>query len=133
MDGHERNNPKWADGGSEILRSVYWEERCRLAESLLHKLLTNQEIGRACHIHDLEIKVKRLQEEINEQRLISEYRNRQLRAANLITYCTGGCKGGICGFDEKIDEALVSEVETIAKRLRSWLINHIHRIKNGSK
>ena len=133
MEGHERNNPAWASDESQILRMVYWRDRCELAEELLHHVLTRKEIGRACHIHDLETKVKRLQDETTEQRLIAEYRNRQLRAANLITYCTGGCKGGICGSDEKIDDELVSEVEMIAKRLRGWWVNHEARIKDGRK
>lgn len=130
MDGHERNNPDWASAESEILRMVYWRDRCGLAEKLLQHVLTRKEIGRACHIHDLEIKVKKLQREVTHQREASEYRNAQLRAANLITYCTGGCKGGICGSDEAITEEVVAEVEMIAKRLRSWLINHNGRVKN---
>lgn len=133
MNGHECNNPEWASNENAIIREVYWKDRCRLAEELLKHVLTRKEIGRACHIHDLEIKVKRLQDEITEQRLIAEYRNGQLRAANLITYCTGGCKGGICGYDEKVDEELVSEVEKIAKRIRIWLTNHDHREKNKIK
>lgn len=133
MTDNERNDPSWLNSEHDILREMYWKDRCLLAETLLQHVFTRKEIGRACHIHDLEIKVKKLQREITNQREISEYRNVQLKAANLITYCTGGCEGGICGSDEKVDEAMVSNVETIAKRLRSWLVNHNCRVRNNEE
>ncbi len=124
MDGHEQTDPDWKHSDSEVLRTVYWEERCALAEKLLRHVLTNQEIGRACHIHDLETKVKNLQNQITNQREVAEYRNRQLKTANLIVLCSGGCEGGILGSQDKIDEELVGDVEKIARRLRTWLTNY---------
>lgn len=127
MDGHEQTDPSWENSDCELLKTVYWRERCVLAEKLLSHVFTKKEIGRACHIHDLEIKVKQLQNEITRQRGAAEYRNRQLKAANLIVLCSGGCEGGILGSRHRIDEELVSDVETIAKRLRSWLVNYRSR------
>ncbi len=124
MKGHERTNPDWATSDCEILKIAYWEERCALAEKLLENVLTKKEIGRACHIHDLEEKVKQLQFEVTNQREAAEYRNRQLEVTNLIALCSGGCKGGILGSDDKVTEEMVSDVEKIAERLRSWLVNH---------
>jgi len=129
MDGHERNNPSWARDENKMLRMIYWRDRCGLAEKLLEHVLTRKEIGRACHIHDLEIKVKRLKKEVTEQKLVSEYRTRQLKAANLITLCSGGCIDGILGSYEKIDNNFVSDVERIAKRLRTWLTNYNYKHK----
>ncbi len=122
MEGHERNNPKWKDE-CQVLRTVYWRDRCGLAEKLLKYVFTSKEIGRACHIHDLEEKIKRLQDEVTHQRKAAEYRNSQLKAANLIVSCSGGCEGGFMGDKGKVDEEMVSEVELIAKRLRSWFVN----------
>lgn len=127
MNGHEQTNPDWRDSDCEILRTEYWKERCILAEKLLRHVFTKKEIGRACHIHDLETKVKHLQNEITNQREAAECRNRQLKAANLIVLCSGGCEGGILGSRDKIDEELVSEVEMIASRLRLWLVNYRSR------
>ena len=61
MNGNESIGPKWKDHESEVLRTIYWERRCELAESLLKHVFTGKEIGRACHIHALEEKVKNLQ------------------------------------------------------------------------
>ncbi len=130
MEGHERNNPNWAIGNSKILQTIYWKDRCLFAEHLLKHVFTCREIGRACHINDLEEKVVKLRKEITYQREVAEYRNKQLKAANLIVLCTGGCEGGIMGNDDKIDETAVSNVEMIAKRLRSWLTNHYYRSNN---
>ena len=124
MEGHERNNPNWKNDDCEILREVYWRERCVLAEQLLKHVFTNKEIGRACHIHDLEEKIERLQDEVTHQRKAAEYRNNQLRAANLIVSCSGGCEDGVIGDKDKVNEEMVSEVELIAKRLRSWFVNY---------
>jgi len=127
MNGHEPANPDWKDSDCEILRTSYWQKRCSLAEKLLRHVFTKKEIGRACHIHDLETKVKQLQNEVTNQREAAEYRNRQLKAINLIVLCSGGCEGGILGSKDKIDEELVGDVETIASRLRSWLTNYRSR------
>lgn len=127
MDGHGKTNPAWETGDSSILREVYWERRCKLAESLLKHVFTKKEIGRACHIYDLETKVKELQKQITIQREAAEYRNRQLKAANLIVCCTGGCDTGIMGSKEAISEEIVCEVERTAKRLRSWWNNYRYR------
>ncbi len=124
MDGHEQTNPDWQHSDCEVLRTVYWEERCVLAEKLLKLAFTKKEIGRACHIHDLETKVKHLKNQITIQREAAEYRNLQLKATNLITLCSGGCENGILGSKDKIDEKLVSGVERIAIGLRSWLVNY---------
>ena len=127
MRGHERTDPSWKDDDREILRTIYWERRCELAEKLLKHVFTNKEIGRACHIHDLEVKVKNLQRTVTDQREASEYRNRQLKAANLIVCCTGGCDTGIIGSKGEINEEIVSEVERTAKRLRSWWENYKYK------
>lgn len=129
MEGHEQTNPAWKNNDDEIIRTIYWEQRCELAEELLKHVFTNKEIGRACHIHDLEKKVKKLQKEVTFQREVAEYRNRQLKAANLIVSCTGGCDTGIIGFPDKITEEIVTEVERIAKRLRGWWVNYQSRQK----
>lgn len=131
MNGHKPMNPDWEKSDCEILRNAYWEERCALAERLLTHVFTKKEIGRASHIHDLEAKVKHLQREITNQREAAEYRNRQLKATNLIVSCSGGCENGIFGSRDRIDEELVGDVETIASRLRSWLTNHNSRVRNG--
>lgn len=55
MEGHERRNPDWANSDCYLLRAAYWEKRCALAEQLLEHILTKKEIGRACHIHDLDV------------------------------------------------------------------------------
>ena len=134
MKGHEQTNPAYKDHRDPIMREIYWEERCRLAETLLKRhVISNKEIGRACHIYDLEEKVKTLQNQITCQRGAAEYRNRQLRAANIIISCTGGCDTGIIGSKDQINEEVVCEVETIAKRLRHWWNNYHHRQKNKSK
>lgn len=127
MEGHEQTNPLWKTNDHHLIRVIYWERRCELAESLLKHVFTGKEIGRACHIHDLETKVKELQHEITFQREAAEYRNRQLKAANLIVSCTGGCDDGIIGSKEAISEEIVCEVERTAKRLRSWWNNYRSR------
>lgn len=127
MDGHERTSPSWRTDDYHLMRTIYWERRCELAESLLKHVFTKKEIGRACHIHDLEIKVKKLQIEITHQRKAAEYRNRQLEAANLIISCTGGCDDGVIGDKDKVTEEIVSEVERTSKRLRSWWNNYKYR------
>ncbi len=123
MNGHERNNPAWKNE-CDILQAIYWRDRCGLAENLLKHVFTDREIGRACHIHDLEIKVKRLQREITILREVAEYRNTQLKATDLIVSCTGGCKGSTIGSKDEVDEETVCEVERIAQRLRTWLGNY---------
>jgi len=130
MDGNEPVDPAWKDDCSEILRTVYWQRRCELAEKLLRHVFTKREIGRACHILALEEKVKALQSEITSQREAAEHRNRQLRAANLIVSCSGGCDGGIIGSKENVDEKLVCEVERTANRLRAWWNNYRSRQQN---
>ena len=131
MDGNEPVNPAWQNSDRELLRTVYWEERCRLAERLLNHVFTKKEIGRAYHINALEKKVGKLQEEVTHQRKAAEYRNRQLRAANLIISCTGGCDTGVIGSKESINEELVGEVERTAKRLRTP--PHNYQSKRGRK
>lgn len=130
MKNYEQNNPAWANDSSDIIKMLYWRERCFIAEKLLNNFLDQKEIGRACHIDALETKVERLKEEIRYQQGVAEYRNRQLNAANLITLCTGGCPGGIMGDGNKIDEQTVCDVEMIAKRMRSWFVNHLYKEKN---
>ena len=120
----------WQDEEEPILRVAYWRDRCFLAERLVGKTLTKQEVGRARHIDGLEEKFKRQAEEITTMRDIAVYRNRQLEAANLIIRCNGGCTGGVIGSPEKIDEKLVAEVERTAKRLREWWSNYQYRQKN---
>ena len=120
----------WQDEEEPILRIAYWRDRCFLAERLIGKTLTQQEVGRARHIMGLEDKSQRQREEITSMRMIAEYRNRQLEAANLIVRCNGGCTGGIIGSPEKINEELVAEVERTAKRLREWWRNYQYRQKN---
>lgn len=124
MNGHESTNPAWKEDHSPMMRELYWQRRCELAEELLKHTLTNKEIGRACHIHDLEEKNNRLKAEITHQREAAEYRNRQLIASNLIVSCSGGCETGIMGCKDKINEEVVAEVERTAKRLRSWWTNY---------
>lgn len=124
MNGHEQTNPAWRNDHRAMIRETYWEQRCQLAEELLKHVLTNKEIGRACHIHDLEKKIKHLQLEVTHQREAAEYRNRQLQATNLIVSCSGGCESGIMGSRDRINEEMVSGVERIAKRLRSWWTNY---------
>lgn len=123
LNGHERNNPAWKNE-CDILQAIYWKDRCILAEYLLKHVFTDQEIGRACHIHDLEIKVKELQRQITILRETAEYRNIQLKATNLIVSCTGACKGSTIGSKDEVDEETVCEVELIAKRLRTWYVNY---------
>lgn len=127
MNGNEPVNPAWQSDNCELLRTIYWERRCELAEGLLKHVFTGKEIGRACHIHALEEKIEKLQSEITFQREAAEYRNRQFKAANLIVSCTGGCDTGIIGSKDKINEELVCEVERTAKRIRSWWVNYQYR------
>ncbi len=134
MEGHEQTNPAYRYHQNSVMKEIYWEERCRLAEALLKRhVISNKAIGRACHIYDLEEKVKTLQKEITFQREAAEYRNRQLRAANIIISCTGGCDTGIIGSKDKIDEEMVCEVERTAKRLRHWWNTYQYRQRNKSK
>ncbi len=133
MKGHERTDPSWKDDNNEILRTIYWERRCELAEGLLKHVFTRKEIGRACHIYDLEVKVKNLQRTVTDQREASEYRNRQLKAANLIICCTGGCNTGVIGNKDNINEEIVVEVERTAIRLRSWWNNYIYKQERKAK
>lgn len=134
MEGHERTNLAYKNHDKSIMREIYWEERCRLAETLLKRhVISNKAIGRACHIYDLEEKVKTLQDQITYQRGAAEHRNHQLKAANIIVSCTGGCDTGIIGSKDKINEKMVCEVETIAKRLRHWWNTYQYRQRNKSK
>jgi hypothetical protein len=128
--GHEPH-PSWRDSDDEILQSIYWRERCYLAERLLKHVFTNQEIGRAHHIADIEAKLKLLKEQITDLRETAECRNKQLAATNIIACCTGGCLTGIIGDPYKVTEELVVEVERIAERLRSWFANRQSRLRNG--
>lgn len=127
MNGHEHANPAWKTDDCELLRELYWSRRCEVAESLLKHVFTKKEIGRACHIYDLEEKVKKIQREITNQREAAEDRNHLLEAANLIVNCTGGCDNSFMGQENKINEKIVCEVEMIAKRLRSWWGNYRSR------
>jgi len=127
MNGHEPHDPAWADSEHSCLREVYWRDRCLLAEDLLKYVFNQKELGRACHIRDLEHKVKSLKDEITHQRIAGEVRNRQLKAANLIVLCTGGCDGGLFGNNDDINEELIAEVERTAKRLRMWYNNYLSR------
>ncbi|KKN98900.1 hypothetical protein LCGC14_0141410 [marine sediment metagenome] len=121
-------NPSWEFDDSDLIKMYYWRDRCRLAEKLIQHVLTRKDVGRALHIHGLEEKLRKLQEEMTHQRIAAEVRNKQLKAANMIVCCTGGCEGGIIGSSDKVEEELVVEVERTAKRLRQWWENRKHRL-----
>ena len=132
MNGHEQTNPKYKTDETSLLREFYWESRCELAEKLLKHVLTEKEIGRACHIHDLEAKVRKLRNELTYQREAAEYRNRQLKAVNLVVSCYG-CDAGLIGDPESINESMVFEVEQIAIRLRKWWECHTCKEESASE
>lgn len=121
--GRERCNPSYRNSDKEVFRDYYWKARCFFAEKLLGNVLDNKEIGRACHMHDLEEKVEHLKRQLTIQREAAEYRNNQLKASNLIVSCTG-CEEGFFGSKEEITEEVVKSTEEIVRRLRIWWTNH---------
>lgn len=119
VKGHERCSPSYRNSDSEVLRDYYWKARCFFAEKLLSGMLDGKGIGRACHMYDLEEKIKDLKHQMTIQRQAAEHRNNLLKASNLIVSCTG-CEEGFFGSKEKITEGVVKSTEEIAKRLRTW-------------
>lgn len=129
--GHGPSCPDWQNSDKDFLKAAYWREKCYLAERLLKHVFTDQEIGRAHHIADIESKLKILKEQITDLRETAEYKNKQLAATNIIACCTGGCLSGIMGDPHIVTEELVAEVERITKRLRSWFNNRQYRREQG--
>lgn len=98
-------------------------ERERLENVLRSDYHTDKELNHAKHMADLEVKVKRLKKEVTWMRKALEDRNRQLAATNIITYCSGGCDGGIPD-KEKMTQEIVDEVRRTANRLENWWGNY---------
>ena len=117
---------------SWICREVYWQTRCRFMEGLLAMMFKGKDVRRAAHIKQLEARVRDLRRKVTEMQRVVEDRNRQLVATNLIVGCTG-CDAGSPPDMDAVTEDVVASVEEIAKRLRSWFVNHEGRKRRAGE
>lgn len=68
----------------------------------------------------LEQRIARLRRTVDENRLTSERKNRELDALHYV-WCSGGCGGGVHRYqDGPVTGEIVKQAEKQAKRLRSW-------------
>lgn len=109
-----------------ILEYTAEKERADLLERILLRLVDENELGRAEHIHHLEDKNKALKHEVRVMQKKAEEFNRLLYATGLIARCTG-CEAGKPFGGEDLTEEKIRDVEILARRLRAWWNNHCHR------
>lgn len=90
----------------------------------------DQELNKAKHMADLEVKNRRLKEEVRQMQVAAERHNRTAYATGLIVNCTG-CVAGKPFRGEELTEERVSEVEHLARRLRTWFDRYQDLKKQG--
>lgn len=110
---------------------VYSVQVERLTKTLRSKFTNDTSMNRAIHLSDLEEKNKKLKREIqNLTEINTSYKNDNY-ATGLIVRCTG-CLAGKPLDGENLTEEKVKDVETIAKRIRTWYNNNKSRINNAN-
>jgi len=111
---------KWLKPLNNNLRALYWYSRCLCAESVLRICFSYKILRRAQHILHLEEKIKNQAEEITRMREIFEYKNKLLKACNILIACDGPCNKAYMENPYDLDEEIVKLAERNSARLRHW-------------
>lgn len=110
----------WRKEISPRLRMLYWQARARWAETILKVCFKDRKKKRAEHFALLEDKVKAQAFQIKQMQDRLQYRNKQMKALNILVACNGPCNAPYMDDPSQVDQGVVDIVNYTAKRLNDW-------------